>query len=148
VVSCVLVGMLFLAGARVAQLGSLAAFAVVVLPLLPHLLHGYQRRRLEIFLNPGSDPLGAGYNLLQARIAVGAGGPFRAGLAPWPAGSALASSPSAPTDFVFAVYAEQFGLLGSVPAAGVVRSAADQASAHGCRAPDRFGALVAGGVLS
>jgi len=63
VVMAVLVGMLFLAGTRISQLGSLAACAVIALPLLPHLLHGYQRRRLEIFLNPGSDPLGAGYNL-------------------------------------------------------------------------------------
>ncbi len=76
VVVAVLIGMLFLGGARIVQLGSLAACAALVVPLLPHLLHGYQRRRLEIFLNPTSDPLGAGYNLLQARIAVGAGGLF------------------------------------------------------------------------
>jgi len=75
----VLMGMLFLAGARPWQLGSLIAVALVALPLLPHLLHGYQRRRLEIFLNPAKDPLGAGYNLLQARIAVGAGGLFGQG---------------------------------------------------------------------
>src|SRR5260370_22537195 len=73
VVMAVLVGMLFLAGARVAQLGALAASTAVMVPFLPHLLHGYQRRRLEIFLNPSSDPLGAGYNLLHARIAGGAG---------------------------------------------------------------------------
>src|SRR5579864_7742378 len=72
----VLVGMLFLGGARPVQLFSLAAAAAVAVPLLPHLLHGYQRRRLEIFLDPNQDPLGAGYNLLQARVAVGAGGLF------------------------------------------------------------------------
>src|SRR4029077_19277463 len=110
VIGVVLVGMLFVAGARVAQLASLAACAAVALPLLPHLLQGYQRRRLEIFLNPGSDPLGGGHNLLHARIAVGAGGLFGQG---WLHGlqGALGFVPERATDFVFAVFAEQFGLF-------------------------------------
>ena len=79
VFAAILLGMLFLGGGRPAQLASLAIAALVTIPALPYLLHGYQRRRLEIFLNPSSDPLGAGYNLLQARIAIGAGGFFGQG---------------------------------------------------------------------
>ncbi|TMC99789.1 MAG: hypothetical protein E6J05_05165 [Chloroflexi bacterium] len=113
VIGAVLVGMLFLAGVRIAQMGSLVACAVVAIPLLPHILQGYQRRRLAIFLDPGSDPLGAGYNLLQARIAIGAGGLFGQG---WLHGlqGALGFVPERATDFVFAVFAEQFGLFGSL----------------------------------
>ena len=146
VVVAVLVGMLFLAGARLTQLVSLAACAAVVLPLLPHLLHGYQRRRLEIFLNPGSDPLGAGYNLLQARIAVGAGGLFGQG---WLHGlqGALGFVPERATDFVFAVYAEQFGLLGCLLLLAVFGALLVRLLRSAAMAPDRFGGLVAGGVF-
>src|SRR5689334_16515432 len=66
VVVAVCLGMLFGGRARPGQLAALAIAALAAIPLLPFLLHGYQRRRLEIFLNPYSDPLGAGYNLLQA----------------------------------------------------------------------------------
>jgi rod shape determining protein RodA len=146
VVIALLVGMLFLGGARIVQLGSLAVCAAVVIPLLPHLLHGYQRRRLEIFLNPGSDPLGAGYNLLQARIAVGAGGLFGQG---WLHGlqGALGFVPERATDFVFAVFAEQFGLLGSVLLLAMFGTLLIRLLRSAAVAPDRFGGLVAAGVF-
>ena len=146
VIGAVLVGMLFLAGARIAQLGSLAACAAVAFPLLPHILQGYQRRRLEIFLNPGSDPLGAGYNLLQARIAVGAGGLFGQG---WLHGlqGALGYVPERATDFVFAVFAEQFGLFGSLLLLAVFGALLIRLMRSAAAAPDRFGALLAGGVF-
>ncbi len=147
VVVAVLVGMLFLAGARFAQLGSLVACAAVAIPLLPHLLHGYQRRRLEIFLNPSSDPLGAGYNLLQARIAVGAGGLFGQG---WLHGlqGALGFVPERATDFVFAVFAEQFGLLGCLLLLAMFGMLLIRLLHSAAVAPDRFGGLVACGVFA
>jgi rod shape determining protein RodA len=146
VVMAVLLGLLFLSGARIVQLASLAACAAVVMPLLPHVLHGYQRRRLEIFLNPGSDPLGAGYNLLQARIAVGAGGLFGQG---WLHGlqGALGFVPERATDFVFAVFAEQFGLLGSLLLLAMFGILLIRLLRSAAVAPDRFGALIAGGVF-
>ncbi|MDQ6919868.1 MAG: FtsW/RodA/SpoVE family cell cycle protein, partial [Candidatus Dormibacteraeota bacterium] len=73
VFAALLAGMLILGGSSRLHLAGVAALAVVVAPIVPRLLHGYQKQRLEIFLNPMSDPLGAGYNLLQARIAVGSG---------------------------------------------------------------------------
>jgi rod shape determining protein RodA len=142
----VLVGMLFLAGARFWQLGSLVGVALVTVPLLPFLLHGYQRRRLEIFLDPNQDPLGAGYNVLQARIAVGAGGLFGQG---WLHGlqGQLGFVPERATDFVFAVFAEEFGLLGSLVLLAIFGTLLVRLLRTAAVAPDRFGQLLVGGVF-
>jgi rod shape determining protein RodA len=142
----VLMGMLFLAGARPWQLGSLVGVALVALPLLPHLLHGYQRRRLEIFLDPAQDPLGAGYNLLQARIAVGSGGLFGQG---WLHGlqGQLGFVPERATDFVFAIFAEEFGLLGTLVLLAIFGVLLIRLLHAAAVAPDRFGELVVGGVF-
>jgi len=146
VFAAILVGMLFLGGARPAQLASIGLAAVVTIPVLPLVLHGYQRRRLEIFLNPSSDPLGAGYNLLQARIAVGAGGFFGQG---WLHGlqGQLGFVPERATDFVFAIYAEQFGLLGSLFLLAIFGTLLVRVLKAAAVAPDRFGELIAGGVF-
>jgi rod shape determining protein RodA len=142
----VLLGMLFLGGARWAQLASIAIAALVAIPLLPYVLHGYQRRRLEIFLNPGSDPLGAGYNLMQARIAVGSGGLFGQG---WLHGlqGQLGFVPERATDFVFAIYAEQFGLLGGLLLLGLFGALLIRMLKAAAGAADRFGELLCGGVF-
>lgn len=142
----VLLGMLFLAGARVWQLGSLVGVGLVVMPLLPFLLRGYQRQRLEVFLDPTSDPLGAGYNVLQARIAVGAGGLFGQG---WLHGlqGQLGFVPERATDFVFAVFAEEFGLVGSLALLGIFGALLIRVLRSSALAPDRFGQLLAGGVF-
>jgi rod shape determining protein RodA len=146
VFAAILLGMLFLGGARPAQLASIAIAALVTIPVLPYLLHGYQRRRLEIFLNPSSDPLGAGYNLLQARIAVGAGGFFGQG---WLHGlqGQLGFVPERATDFVFAIFAEQFGLLGSLLLLALFGGLLVRLLKSAAVAPDRFGELIAGGVF-
>jgi rod shape determining protein RodA len=142
----VLVGMLFLAGARFWQLGSLVGVALVTVPLLPFLLHGNQRRRLEIFLDPNQDPLGAGYNVLQARIAVGAGGLFGQG---WLHGlqGQLGFVPERATDFIFAVFAEEFGLLGSLVLLAIFGTLLVRLLHTAAVAPDRFGQLLVGGVF-
>ena len=146
VIAGIAVGMLFLAGARAWQLFSIVFAAGVALPLLPYLLHGYQRRRLEIFLDPTQDPLGAGYNLLQARIAVGAGGFFGQG---WLHGqqAQLGFVPARATDFVFAIFAEEFGLLGSLILLAVFGTLLIRLLRSAALAPDRFGELLAGGVF-
>ena len=142
----VLFGMLFFAGASAWQLFSLVFAGGVALPLLPYLLHGYQRKRLEIFLDPSQDPLGAGYNLLQARIAVGSGGLFGQG---WLHGlqGQLGFVPERATDFVFAIFAEEFGLLGSLVLLAVFGTLLIRLLRSAAVAPDRFGELLAGGVF-
>jgi rod shape determining protein RodA len=146
VVLAVTGGVLFLAGARPAQLIAVVAAGVAAVPALPHLLHGYQRQRLEIFLDPGKDPLGAGYNLLQARIAVGSGGVFGRG---WLHGlqGQLGFVPERATDFVFASFAEEFGLLGSLVLLTLFGTLLVRLLRSATVAPDRFGGLLAGGVF-
>jgi rod shape determining protein RodA len=146
VLLAVSLGMLFLAGARPPQLGAVVTAGVAAVPLLPYLLHGYQRRRLEIFLDPAQDPLGAGYNLLQARIAVGSGGLFGRG---WLQGlqGQLGFVPERATDFVFAAFAEEFGLLGSLVLLTLFGVLLLRLLRTASVAADRFGELLAAGVF-
>ena len=145
VFAAVLVGMLVLGGSSRLHLAALAVLAAAAAPVLPHLLHGYQKQRLEIFLNPMSDPLGAGYNLLQARIAVGSGGFAGHGWLHGLQGS-LGFVPERATDFIFAVYAEQFGLLGSIVLVALFTALLLRLSWAAAVAPDRMGYLLCAGV--
>lgn len=78
-----------------------------------HILHDYQRERVLTFLNPETDPLGAGYHIIQSQIALGSGGVFGKG---WMHGSQaqLQFLPERSTDFIFAVVGEEFGLIGLI----------------------------------
>jgi rod shape determining protein RodA len=147
VLAAVTFGMLFLGGARPVQLGSVLTAVVVMVPSLPNFLRGYQHRRLEVFLNPNLDPLGAGYNLIQARIAVGSGGMFGRG---WLHGmqGQLGFIPERATDFVFATFAEEFGLLGSLVLLTLFGTLLIRVLRSAGVASDRFGELVAGGVFA
>lgn len=90
-------------------LGTIAA--VVLIPLESKLLKPYQRQRLETFVNPYSDPQGAGYNVIQATIAVGSGKILGKGVK-LGTQSHLNFLPERHTDFIFASFAEEFGLIG------------------------------------
>ena len=110
------VGMGFFSGLSISRQWMVAgtAFAALALPLIWTFgLRDYQRLRVLSFLNPESDPLGAGYQTLQASIAVGSGGLFGTG---WLQGSqtGLQFLPAPHTDFIFAVLAEEFGFFGVV----------------------------------
>lgn len=82
------------------------------LPLLWHVMHDYQKQRIFTLLNPEQDPLGAGYHIIQSKIAIGSGGTFGKG---WLNGSQshLNFLPEHATDFIFAVSGEEFGFVGS-----------------------------------
>jgi rod shape determining protein RodA len=92
----------------------LAIIIVVIasLPLLWHFMHDYQRQRVLTFLSPERDPLGAGYHIIQSKIAIGSGGLVGKG---WLHGtqSHLHFLPEHTTDFIFSVSAEEFGLIGA-----------------------------------
>ncbi|CAG8998117.1 MAG: Peptidoglycan glycosyltransferase MrdB [Candidatus Celerinatantimonas neptuna] len=90
---------------------SMVAVASFIPVLWFFLMHEYQRQRVLTFLNPESDPLGAGYHIIQSKIAIGSGGLFGKG---WMHGtqSQLDFIPERHTDFIFSVFAEEFGLLG------------------------------------
>ena len=102
---------MFLAGLRVRVIVGMLPLAVAVAWFGLRFMHGYQRERLLTFLNPQSDPLGAGYHIIQSQIAIGSGGVFAKG---WMNGSQaqLDFLPERTTDFIFAVIGEEFGLLG------------------------------------
>lgn len=104
---------LFLAGLSWKILAGGAVSAAVMAPVFWSLLHDYQRKRIEILLDPSQDPLGAGYHTIQASIALGSGGFAGKG---WLNGtqSQLDFLPERTTDFIFAVFGEEFGLLGNV----------------------------------
>ncbi|MBT3197199.1 MAG: rod shape-determining protein RodA, partial [Gammaproteobacteria bacterium] len=103
---------LFLAGISWRVIGGLLLSAAALLPLLWfYLMKPYQKQRVITFLNPESDPRGSGYHIIQSKIAIGSGGGFGKG---WLNGtqSQLEFLPERHTDFIFAVLAEEFGLLG------------------------------------
>jgi rod shape determining protein RodA len=89
-----------------------AAFAVVA-PIAYGFMHGYQKKRIDTFLNPDSDPLGAGYHIAQSKIAIGSGGIWGKGFLHG-SQSHLDYLPEGHTDFVFATMAEEWGLVGGV----------------------------------
>ena len=101
----------FLAGMAWWRIGLLAGIAAAIAPFTWNHLHEYQRNRLRMFLDPEADPLGNGWNIIQAKIAVGSGGIFGKGLLQ-STQSRLDFLPEHTTDFIFAVFSEEFGLVG------------------------------------
>lgn len=104
---------LFLAGIRWRILITAALGLGGLLPFIWSGLHGYQQQRVLTFLNPETDPLGAGYHTIQSKIAIGSGGVYGKG---WFNGtqSHLDFLPERSTDFIFSVYGEEFGLFGAI----------------------------------
>ncbi len=103
---------LLLAGISGRLVGGLSLLAAACAPLVWFFgMHGYQRQRVLTFLNPESDPLGSGYHIIQSKIAIGSGGLYGKG---WLNGtqSQLEFLPERSTDFIFAVFAEEFGFFG------------------------------------
>lgn len=102
---------LYLAGIRWRIVATLAVIGAALAPLLWMLMEEYQRARVRTFLDPESDPLGQGWNIIQSKIAVGSGGWTGKG---WLNGTQaqLEFIPERHTDFILAVFAEEFGLLG------------------------------------
>ncbi|MDR7523512.1 MAG: rod shape-determining protein RodA [Armatimonadota bacterium] len=145
VLAAILAVMLYVAGARLADLAGLAAAAAAVTPFLWPVLHDYQRRRLLAFLDPGGDPLGAGYALIQSKIAIGSGQLFGKGLF---AGTqnVLKFIPEQHTDFIFTVIGEELGFFGAVALLALYLVWLWRALGIAGGARDRYGALVASGI--
>ena len=105
--------MLFTSGISIKYILWAFLLLVVVLPISWFLLASYQRNRILVFLNPSLDPNGAGYQVLQSRIAIGSGELFGRGFMQGPR-NRLSLLPEKDTDFIFGVIGEEFGFLGSV----------------------------------
>lgn len=104
---------IFFAGLSWKILAGLFVAGLAFLPIMWSLMHDYQRLRVLTLLDPSKDPLGAGYHTIQASIALGSGGIFGKG---WLRGTQahLDFLPERSTDFIFAVFGEEFGLFGNV----------------------------------
>jgi rod shape determining protein RodA len=116
--TCIMVGLcgvtvMFLAGLPWWVFAAPAAVVGVAAPIVYGMMHGYQRNRIDVFLNPESDPLGAGYHISQSKIAIGSGGIWGKGFLQG-SQSHLDYLPEGHTDFVFATMAEEWGLVGGV----------------------------------
>ncbi|WP_020159172.1 rod shape-determining protein RodA [Methylobacter marinus] len=104
-------GVLFFAGLSWRFILAIIASLAALTPVVWHLMHDYQRGRVLTFLNPEADPMGRGYHIIQSKIAIGSGGIYGKG---WLGStqSELDFLPESSTDFIFAVFAEEFGLFG------------------------------------
>ncbi|MCW3491346.1 rod shape-determining protein RodA [Dethiobacter alkaliphilus] len=142
-------GMLFMAGAKLRHLAFYAiAGAAVGLPLLFTRLQEYQRMRLFIFLNPDSDPLHYGYQLIQSMIAVGSGGVWGKGLFADGTQIQLDFLPEQHTDFIFSALAEQLGFVGAIVLLVLYLILIFRILRIGANAKDTFGMLICFGVAS
>lgn len=126
----------------------IAAGAAVSLPALYFLITqvAYRRARLLAFLDPESDPQGAGFQLLQSLIAVGSGGFTGVGL--MESKQKLFYLPEAHTDFIFAVISEEFGYIGAVLVIALFAVYGWRGLRAACAAPDAFGRLLAVGITA
>jgi rod shape determining protein RodA len=134
-----------------ASLRWLAAMVGVVLAALPfvwtYVLRDYQKQRLTAFLDPSTDPQGAGYQLVQSQIAVGSGGFLGRGLTNG-SQNQLSLLPVQESDFVAAIYLEELGFVGAMILLILFGALIWRLLVSGWRSKDPFGMMFAGGVAS
>ena len=134
-----------LAGLSVRLMLGLVVMAIPGAIVLWNFMQDYQRQRVLTLLDPDSDPLGAGYNIIQSKIAIGSGGLFGKG---WTNGSQahLEFLPERDTDFIFAVLAEEFGLLGVLALLSLYVFVIARGLWIAAQAHDTYSRLVAGSI--
>ena len=104
---------LFAVGVQLWKFAAVGAGVLLMMPVAWHFLHDYQKQRVLTFLNPERDPLGAGYHIMQSKIALGSGGIFGKGFLNGTQ-SHLNFLPEKHTDFIFTMLSEEFGIIGAV----------------------------------
>jgi len=136
---------IFLAGVRWRVLVAAAVAGLAFIPVLWRLMHDYQKQRVLTLLNPESDPLGSGYHIIQSKIAIGSGGLYGKG---WLNGtqSQLDFLPERHTDFIFAVFAEEFGMMGAIVLLSLYVFIILRGLYIASKAQDSFGRLLAGSL--
>lgn len=137
----------FLAGVRWWKFAIVLGSGAALIPLAWSLLHDYQRRRVLVFLDPSTDPLGAGYHIMQSKIALGSGGIFGKGFLEGTQ-SHLNFLPERQTDFIFTMFAEEFGLIGALTLLGVYSLVFFYGFAIALSANNQFGRLLALGLTT
>jgi rod shape determining protein RodA len=149
VIMAIWTGMALVSRIRLRYFAGLAALGLAALPFMVSHLQDYQKARLTVFLNPQSDPLGAGHNVIQSTITIGSGQMFGRGLA---AGSQsqlnFLPELAQHTDFVFAVLGEKMGFVGGVLLLALFAVLMWRGLRLAHQAQDRFGFFLATGIVS
>ena len=142
------------AGFLVLVLAGMSLWLMVILGLMSvpgamvlwnYFMQDYQKQRVLTLLNPDSDPLGAGYNIIQSKIAIGSGGLFGKGLTNG-SQAQLEFLPERQTDFIFAVMGEELGLLGVLSLLGLYLFVVGRGLYIAIQAPDTYARLLAGSI--
>ena len=136
---------IFLAGLPWRAIIALGVSAAAAMPIAWSMLHDYQRERVMTLIDPTSDPLGKGFHIIQSEIAIGSGGLFGKGYGQGTQG-ALEFVPEQTTDFVFAVYSEEFGLVGNLFLLFVYLLLIGRGLMIAANAPNTFSRLLAGAI--
>jgi rod shape determining protein RodA len=139
--------MFFIVGVRVWKFVVVMVVGLAFIPVIWNFLHVYQRKRILIFLNPESDPLGAGYHILQSKIALGSGSLFGKGFING-SQSHLEFLPERHTDFIFTMLGEEFGLVGGVFVILLYALLVIYGFAIAMRSRNHFGRLLAMGLTA
>ncbi len=134
------------AGVRIWKFILVGGAAAAVVPVAWRFLREYQRQRVLTFLNPENDPLGAGYHIIQSRIALGSGGIWGKGYLQGTQ-AYLQFLPERQTDFIFPMFAEEFGLAGALILIGLYALIIVYGLAIALRAQTQFGRLTAVGLI-
>jgi rod shape determining protein RodA len=137
----------FVAGVRMWKFVVLGISGIALVPIIWQLLHEYQKKRVLTFFDPESDPLGAGYHIIQSKIALGSGGMFGKGFLQGTQ-SHLQFLPEKQTDFIFTMLAEEFGLVGGLILIILYLLLLAYGIAISVRCRSHFGKLVGMGITS
>ncbi len=141
----ILAGVTVMACVKARVIALFAALGSAVIPALWFFMKDYQRQRVLTFLDPERDPLGAGYHVIQSKIAVGSGGILGKGYLKGTQG-ALRFLPEKHTDFAFAVFSEEWGFIGSILLLALFLLLIHRLFHLAMRSQDRFAAFACGGV--
>ena len=135
----------FCAGVRLWKFAVVGVLGLSAIPIGWQFLHAYQQQRVMTLFNPENDPLGAGYHILQSKIALGSGGLFGRGFLQG-SQSHLNFLPEKQTDFVFTMLAEEFGMVGGLTLLGLYAVLMIYGLAIAIRSRNQFGRLLAAGI--
>jgi len=139
--------LLFIAGVPLRIFLALGAAGAAIVPLAWRFMREYQRNRIYTFLDPSSDPQGAGYHILQSKIALGSGGLFGKGFL-LGTQSHLSFLPERQTDFIFTMLAEEFGLVGGLTLLSLYAAIIAYGFAIALRSRNHFGRLLGLGIVT
>ena len=138
--------MFFLAGVRIWKFVAVIVLSAAAMPLAWARLRDYQKQRVLTFINPENDPLGAGYHIIQSKIALGSGGMWGKGFLQGTQ-SHLQFLPEKQTDFIFTMFAEEFGMIGGLLLIGMYVLILLYGTMIALLAKSQFGRLVAAGMV-